>query len=228
MQVAIEVWWLHPRSRPTSSERRWPASVTRQDAGRATAGHRRRHEDRAHRGAGRGAVPEGARPSPSSDSPAPTPPPREDTAYDTAWLQRYYPAHYTVGVLNNQPMGFYRPRSSSTTRSATASDPADRRERVRLGARHAAQRRRRTHTPSPGPAPGEGDRRAAKGTSSANASAAAASVRDFVARTRLGEQVVEAAHQHRRLRLDRCATPRALWQPRTTWPMPIQSILPWA
>ena len=30
-------------------------------------------------------------------------------AYDTAWLKRYYPAHYTVGVLNNQPMGFYSP-----------------------------------------------------------------------------------------------------------------------
>ncbi|MEO6578504.1 MAG: hypothetical protein ABIO99_06365, partial [Candidatus Limnocylindria bacterium] len=29
--------------------------------------------------------------------------------YDTAWLKRYYPAHYTVGVLNNQPMGFYSP-----------------------------------------------------------------------------------------------------------------------
>jgi DNA polymerase III alpha subunit len=30
-------------------------------------------------------------------------------SYDTAWLKRYYPAHYTVGVLNNQPMGFYSP-----------------------------------------------------------------------------------------------------------------------
>ena len=30
-------------------------------------------------------------------------------AYDTAWLKRYHPAHYTVGVLNNQPMGFYSP-----------------------------------------------------------------------------------------------------------------------
>ena len=29
--------------------------------------------------------------------------------YDTAWLKRYYPAHYTAGVLNNQPMGFYSP-----------------------------------------------------------------------------------------------------------------------
>ena len=30
-------------------------------------------------------------------------------SYDTAWLKRNYPAHYTVGVLNNQPMGFYSP-----------------------------------------------------------------------------------------------------------------------
>jgi error-prone DNA polymerase len=30
-------------------------------------------------------------------------------AYDTAWLKRYWPAHYIVGVLNNQPMGFYSP-----------------------------------------------------------------------------------------------------------------------
>jgi len=30
-------------------------------------------------------------------------------SYDTAWLKRYFPAHYTVGVLNNQPMGFYSP-----------------------------------------------------------------------------------------------------------------------
>ncbi|HET8777367.1 MAG TPA: hypothetical protein VFN76_06870 [Candidatus Limnocylindria bacterium] len=30
-------------------------------------------------------------------------------SYDTAWLKRYWPAHYTAGVLNNQPMGFYSP-----------------------------------------------------------------------------------------------------------------------
>jgi DNA polymerase III alpha subunit len=30
-------------------------------------------------------------------------------SYDTAWLKHYYPAHYTAGVLNNQPMGFYSP-----------------------------------------------------------------------------------------------------------------------
>jgi DNA polymerase III alpha subunit len=29
--------------------------------------------------------------------------------YDTAWLRQYWPAHYYAGVLNNQPMGFYSP-----------------------------------------------------------------------------------------------------------------------
>jgi error-prone DNA polymerase len=29
--------------------------------------------------------------------------------YDTAWLKLHYPAHYCAGVLNNQPMGFYSP-----------------------------------------------------------------------------------------------------------------------
>jgi DNA polymerase III alpha subunit len=29
--------------------------------------------------------------------------------YDTAWLKLHYPAHYYAGVLNNQPMGFYSP-----------------------------------------------------------------------------------------------------------------------
>jgi DNA polymerase III alpha subunit len=29
--------------------------------------------------------------------------------YDTAWLKLHYPAHYCAGLLNNQPMGFYSP-----------------------------------------------------------------------------------------------------------------------
>ncbi len=29
--------------------------------------------------------------------------------YDTAWLKLRYPAHYYAGILNNQPMGFYSP-----------------------------------------------------------------------------------------------------------------------
>ena len=29
--------------------------------------------------------------------------------YDTAWLKLHYPAYYYAGVLNNQPMGFYSP-----------------------------------------------------------------------------------------------------------------------
>ncbi|HSM37902.1 MAG TPA: hypothetical protein VK838_01110, partial [Candidatus Limnocylindrales bacterium] len=29
--------------------------------------------------------------------------------YDTAWLRHHYPTHYYAGILNNQPMGFYSP-----------------------------------------------------------------------------------------------------------------------
>ncbi|MEO6058494.1 MAG: PHP domain-containing protein [Candidatus Limnocylindria bacterium] len=29
--------------------------------------------------------------------------------YDTAWLKLHYPVHYVAGILNNQPMGFYSP-----------------------------------------------------------------------------------------------------------------------
>lgn len=29
------------------------------------------------------------------------------TAYQTAWLKAYYPAHFLCSILNNQPMGFY-------------------------------------------------------------------------------------------------------------------------
>jgi len=31
------------------------------------------------------------------------------TTYETAWLKRSFPAEFTCGLLNNQPMGFYHP-----------------------------------------------------------------------------------------------------------------------
>jgi error-prone DNA polymerase len=31
------------------------------------------------------------------------------TSYETAWLKLKWPAHFTCGLLNNQPMGFYHP-----------------------------------------------------------------------------------------------------------------------
>jgi error-prone DNA polymerase len=31
------------------------------------------------------------------------------TTYETAWLKLHYPAEFTCGLLNNQPMGFYHP-----------------------------------------------------------------------------------------------------------------------
>ena len=29
------------------------------------------------------------------------------TAYQAAWLKRYYPLEFFIGLMNNQPMGFY-------------------------------------------------------------------------------------------------------------------------
>jgi error-prone DNA polymerase len=41
-------------------------------------------------------------------------------AYQSTWLRHYYPAEFLCALLNEQPMGFYPPRRSSATRSATA------------------------------------------------------------------------------------------------------------
>ncbi|HSK94662.1 MAG TPA: hypothetical protein VLA76_11460, partial [Candidatus Angelobacter sp.] len=115
-------------------------------------------------------------------------------SYDTAWLKRYYPAHYTVGVLNNQPMGFYSPAvvindakrhgirvlpidvNESAWEHDTRPDPDSASAwAIRLGLRQLKgidERARETL---------ERERERGPYTS----------VRDFVARTGLGEQVVE-------------------------------------
>ena len=36
-----------------------------------------------------------------------TPTPFAVTAYQAAWLKRYYPLEFFVSLMNNQPMGFY-------------------------------------------------------------------------------------------------------------------------
>ena len=45
-------------------------------------------------------------------------------AYATAYLKAHYPAEFLCAVLNNQPMGFYTPRTVSTTRAASPGSEA--------------------------------------------------------------------------------------------------------
>jgi error-prone DNA polymerase len=141
-------------------------------------------------------------------------------AYDTAWLKRSYPAHYTVGVLNNQPMGFYSPAVviNDAKRHGIAVLPIDINESawghdtrpvpgneahpyaIRLGMRQVKgidERARETL-----------EREWARGPY--------ASVRDFVARTRLGEQVVERLISIGAFDWTRTPRRELLWQLRTT------------
>ncbi|HET7581324.1 MAG TPA: hypothetical protein VFL75_01055, partial [Candidatus Limnocylindria bacterium] len=138
--------------------------------------------------------------------------------YDTAWLRQYWPAHYYAGVLNNQPMGFYSPAVivGDAKRHGIRVLPVDVNESAW------------EHDTRPLPE-GEGyalrlGMRQVKGIDESSretlererAIGPYAGVRDFVARTGLGEQVVE------RLiaigAFDWTAAPRRelLWQLRTT------------
>jgi len=117
--------------------------------------------------------------------------------YDTAWLKIHYPVHYLAGLLNNQPMGFYSPSvlvgdakrhgvrvlpvdvnasrwEHETERMGGSGDPRHD-YAMRLGLRQVkgideASRELLDEQHAIGPYTG---------------------VRDFVARTALGEQVVE-------------------------------------
>ncbi len=112
--------------------------------------------------------------------------------YDTAWLKQRYPAYYYAGVLNNQPMGFYSPAvivgdakrhgvnvlpvDVNQSRWEHEVEPLpDGRTALRLGMRQVKgidEKARETL---------EGERATGPYTG----------VRDFVARTGQGEQVVE-------------------------------------
>jgi error-prone DNA polymerase len=190
-------------------------------------------------------------------------------SYDTAWLKRYYPAHYTVGVLNNQPMGFYSPAvvindakrhgipvlpidvnesawehdtrpigsgaaaalaPSGTTGQVEAESalsmagiPVPRNARPGTRPSVAVRPAQRTLPREPAWAIRLGlrqvkgiDERARETLERERARGPYASVRDFVARTRLGEQVVERLISIGAFDWTDAPRRELLWQLRTT------------
>jgi error-prone DNA polymerase len=137
-------------------------------------------------------------------------------SYDTAWLKRYYPAHYTVGVLNNQPMGFYSPAVviNDAKRHGIRVLPIDVNESawehdtrrigdawaIRLGLRQVKGI----------------DERAREILGAERRRGPYASVREFVARTGLGEQVVERLISIGAFDWTDAPRRELLWQLRTT------------
>ena len=136
--------------------------------------------------------------------------------YDTAWLKHYHPAHYVAGVLNNQPMGFYSPAVviNDAKRHGIRVLPIDVNESawehdtrpigdayaIRLGLRQVKGI----------------DERARETLERERAIGPYASVRDFVARTRLGEQVVERLIAIGAFDWTDAPRRELLWQLRTT------------
>jgi DNA polymerase III alpha subunit len=112
--------------------------------------------------------------------------------YDTAWLKQRYPAYYYAGVLNNQPMGFYSPAVivGDAKRHGVKVLPVD------------VNASRWEHEVEPLTDDGTGlrlgmrqvkgiDEKARETLERERAIGPYTGVRDFVARTRQGEQVVE-------------------------------------
>ncbi len=139
-------------------------------------------------------------------------------SYDTAWLKRYYPAHYTVGVLNNQPMGFYSPAvvindakrhgirvlpidvNESAWEHDTRRIGGDGAWAIRLGLRQVKGI----------------DERAREILEQERERGPYENVRDFVARTGLGEQVVERLISIGAFDWTDAPRRELLWQLRTT------------
>ncbi len=139
-------------------------------------------------------------------------------SYDTAWLKRYYPAHYTVGVLNNQPMGFYSPAvvindakrhgirvlpidvNESAWEHDTRRIGVDGTWAIRLGLRQVKGI----------------DDRAREVLEVERHRGPYQNVRDFVARTGLGEQVVERLISIGAFDWTDAPRRELLWQLRTT------------
>ncbi|HEX3220673.1 MAG TPA: hypothetical protein VHU77_11770, partial [Candidatus Limnocylindria bacterium] len=137
--------------------------------------------------------------------------------YDTAWLRQYWPAHYYAGVLNNQPMGFYSPAVivGDARRHGIRVLPVDVNESawehdtrplpdgshaLRLGMRQVKGI----------------DENARETLERERAIGPYAGVRDFVARTGLGEQVVERLIAIGAFDWTDAPRRELLWQLRTT------------
>ncbi|MDP9244534.1 MAG: error-prone DNA polymerase [Chloroflexota bacterium] len=111
--------------------------------------------------------------------------------YDTAWLKLRYPAHYYAGMLNNQPMGFYSPAVvvNDAKRHGVRVLPVDvnasswEHDTARMGEQFALRLGLRQVKGI--------DEAARDRIEAGRADGPYLSVRDFVARTGLGEQVVE-------------------------------------
>jgi DNA polymerase III alpha subunit len=137
-------------------------------------------------------------------------------SYDTAWLKHYYPAHYTVGVLNNQPMGFYSPAVviNDAKRHGIQVLPIDVNESTW---EHDTRLISGTHAIRLGLRQVKGiDERARETLERERAIGPYASVRDFVARTGLGEQVVERLISIGAFDWTDAPRRELLWQLRTT------------
>ncbi|MDQ3880966.1 MAG: hypothetical protein M3295_07835, partial [Chloroflexota bacterium] len=143
--------------------------------------------------------------------------------YDTAWLKLSYPAHYYAGILNNQPMGFYSPGVvvNDAKRHGTRVLPVDvnaswwetRTERVGTTG-DAAQDfaiRLGLHQVK---GIGEDDRAR---LDEERAAGPYAGVRDFVARTRLSERVVERLISVGAFDGTQRERRELLWELRGTW-----------
>ena len=140
-------------------------------------------------------------------------------SYDTAWLKRYYPAHYTVGVLNNQPMGFYSPAVviNDAKRHGIRVLPIDVNESAWEHDTRPATNGDGIHAIRLGLRQVKGiDERAKPILERERAIGPYASVRDFVARTQLGEQVVERLISIGAFGWTDAPRRELLWQLRTT------------
>ncbi len=139
--------------------------------------------------------------------------------YDTAWLKIHYPAHYYAGVLNNQPMGFYSPavvlgdakrhgmralpvdvNASAWDHDTRPGEDGDGAFALRLGLRQVKGI----------------DEAAREMLERERAIGPYAGVRDFVARTGLGEQVVERLIAVGAFDWTDAPRRELLWQLRTT------------